>query len=159
MKLILAFAMLAASLAFAGEIEHSVRSVTNGFRVTDWETYTRSGSTNLLRETDIRNGLALCRVHRVLYGGQLAASILRMTNGYTVLVENGLPFQVDTMFKPDGALDRVTLMKENGDILDCFTATNGVLYPAQDSEIRAMDECSQLARKFVDALPDARTKK
>jgi hypothetical protein len=82
-----------------------------------------------------------------------------MTNGYTVLVETGLTFHVGTDFRSDGALDRVSLLKEDGGFLDLFTATNGVLYPAQDSEIKEANECSQLARKVVDSLPMKREKK
>lgn len=152
MKLTLALALLTASFAFAGEIEHSIRSVTNGVRVTDWETYTRNGSTNLLRETDLRRGLVAARVHRVYYGGQEAADILWMTNGYFVLVETGQTVQVSTSFYPDGDLNRVTLSSEDGRVLDLFAATNGVLYPAKDSEIKDANECSQLAHAFVSAL-------
>jgi hypothetical protein len=159
MKLTLALALLTASFAFAGEIDHTIRSVTNGTHVSDWETYTRNGSTNLLRETDLRGGLTLCRVHRVCYGGQLAASILWLTNGYTVLVETGLPYQVGTSFKPDGSLDRVTLITEDGGVLDFFTATNGVLYPTQDSEIKAEDKCSRFSFKAISILTNTPAKK
>ncbi|MGA2602726.1 MAG: hypothetical protein ABSG14_00715 [Verrucomicrobiia bacterium] len=152
MKLTLALALLTASFAFAGEIEHTIRSVTNGIRVVDWETYTRNGSTNLLRETDIRKGLVGARVHRIYCGGQLAAGILWMTNGYTVLVETGLSVRVNTFFKTDGELDSVMLGTEDGHVVDLFTATNGVLYPAQNSEIKEANECSQLAFGFVSTL-------
>jgi hypothetical protein len=159
MKLTLALALLAASMTLAGETEHSIKSVTNGVQVTDWETYKQNGSTNLLRETDMRNGLTLCRVHRVLYGGQLAASILWVTNGYTVLVETGLPFQVDTMFKSDGSLDRVILGTTDGGVLDFFTATNGVLYPAQDSEIEAEGKYSEFLFRAGSILTNTPAKK
>lgn len=159
MKLTLALALLTASFAFAGEIEHAIKSVTNGTRIINWETYTRNGSTNLLRETDLKDGLTLCRVHRVCYGGKLAASILWLTNGYTVLVETGLTFQVNTTFKPDGSLDGVTLITADGDILDFFTATNGILYPAQCSEIKAEDRGSRSSFKAVSILTNTPAKK
>ncbi len=76
-----------------------------------------------------------------------------MTNGYTVLVETGLTFQVFTTFRTDGDLGSVTLETGEGDVLDLFNATNGLLYPAQDSEIKEMtNECWQAVGKILDTL-------
>jgi hypothetical protein len=76
-----------------------------------------------------------------------------MTNGYFVLVETGQTVQVSASFHPDGELDRVMLQTQDGRVLDLFTATNGVLYPAGDSEIKEANECSRLVQEFVNTLP------
>jgi hypothetical protein len=159
MRLVLALALLTAGMAFADEIERTTRSVTNGDHVIDLETFTRNGSTNLIRETKVQDGLTVGRVQRIRYGGQQAVGILWLTNSCTVLVETGLSFRVDTTFGPDGNLGSVMLSTEDGELLDWFNATNGLLYPVKRYEIKQFNKASRLVNEIVDTSTNTPAKK
>ena len=99
--------------------------------------FTRGGQTNLLRSTTSTNGVVKSRLHRFYHDGRLIADHLTAPAlGYSLVTTHGgysLTFESET-----NALTDVYLADTNGNTLDAFASTNGVLTPIPTSELRKM---------------------
>lgn len=103
------------------------------------ETFTRNGQTNLVRNTKTEDGLVTGRIQRFYHDGEFVAVHLivskpaHMARESFSTTESSCAVSVD--FSPTKEVERVIITRKKGNILDGFTATNGVFYPVSNSEL------------------------
>lgn len=105
------------------------------------ETFTRNGQTNLIRKSSLRDGVFTGRVQRFYHEGEFVAahvfvsSPVNMARESFTTIESSYSVGLD--FSPTKQIERVIITRKKGNVLDGFTATNGVFYPVSNSELEA----------------------
>jgi hypothetical protein len=103
------------------------------------ETFTRNGKTNLIRKTKTENGVVTGRIQRFYHDGEFVAGHVvvskpaNMARESFSTAESSCAVSVD--FSPTKEIERVIITRTKGNVLDGFTATNGVFYPVSNSEL------------------------
>jgi hypothetical protein len=114
----------------------SAVTTTNGMGgVYTKETFTRGGQTNLVRETLLRGGVVVTRIHEFYRHSDLVAVIQGNPNPVRFDPKPGLPYQVGLNFGPSTE----SLHINGKDFNEAFCATNGVFYPAPDLDLGIKD--------------------
>lgn len=104
------------------------------------ETFTRDGQTNLVRKTKTADGVVTGRIQRFYHDGEFVAVYLvvskpvHMARESFSTTESSCAVSVD--FSPTKEIERVIITRTKGNVLDGFTATNGVFYPVSNSELK-----------------------
>ena len=105
------------------------------------ETFTRDGQTNLVRQTKTEDGVVAGRIQRFYHGGEFVAVHLLVTRPAHMARESfsttESSYSVSLDFSPSKDMERVIITRKKGNILDGFTATNGVFYPVSNSDLEA----------------------
>ena len=130
---------------------------TNDIRVVSWtykimpedslatvEVFTRSGQTNLIRNTHTKNGVVLFRSQNFYGSGSEVGSytyqnIHKIGNGPDNTIVGsvpGAPYYFNIAFDSSNRPLTAHIMTTNFVMLDCFDCTNGVFYPTESSSIR-----------------------
>jgi hypothetical protein len=126
---------------------------TNDLRVITWtykimpedslatvEVFTRSGQTNLVRNTHTKDGVVLLRNQSFYYHGTEAGSYTYQTanrpDATMVGSAPGAPYYFNVAFDASNRPLTVHIMSTNFVMLDSFLCTNGVFYPEDSSIIR-----------------------
>ena len=113
------------------------------------EIFTRDGKTNLVRNTAIKSGLVRIQIHRFYYGGSLVGEFISQTNSSSFVTEAGSPYSLSFDFGPTHEVKSAVIGTKDGIVVDAFTATNSVFYPASISLIRdANDVGSEVQKLF-----------
>jgi len=99
------------------------------------ETFTRSGQTNLVRQTLLKAGVVVSRVHEFYHHGNLVAVIQGNPDPVRFDPKPGLPYQLGLNFGPS----KQSLHINGKDFNEAFYCTNGVFYPAPDSDLGIRD--------------------
>ena len=128
--------------------------------ITTTEVFTRDGQTNLVRQTNTKDGVVCRRVHWFFRdGARLATHVVDRTHdGYagpasTLFVpESGSRYSVSLEFSRSNEVRYATIGKNDGYILDGFTCTNVIFQPDELSHI------SELNRNFEEAKGELRKK-
>lgn len=131
--------LTAVTVLAADDIAVTTVTKTNGYygTVTTKEYFTRAGQTNLQRSTTtyLTNGVLKSRSHFIYYHGQrVAGHISSPSHGFTLTQSDpgfGVSFEISSNILTD-----VTLSDRDGNLLDWYIATNGVLTPIPSSELR-----------------------
>jgi hypothetical protein len=110
------------------------------------ETFTRGGKTNLVRQTLIRDGVVVTRVHEFYHHGDLVAVIQGNPNPVRFDPKPGLPYQLGLDFAPS----KESLHINGKDFNEAFYATNGVFYPAPDSDLGNWDHTNRVYNPATD---------
>jgi hypothetical protein len=103
------------------------------------ETFTRDGQTNLVRKTSLKDGVVTGRVQRFYHDGEFVAVHLLVTKPAHMAresfstTESSCAVSVD--FSPTKEIESVIITRKRGNVLDGFTATNGVFYPISNAEL------------------------
>lgn len=103
------------------------------------ETFTRNGQTNLVRTTKTQDGVVAARTQRFYHEGEFVAvhllvrSPVHMARESFTTIESSYSVGLD--FSPTKDIERVIVTRTKGNVLDGFTATNGVFYPVSNSEL------------------------
>ena len=111
----------------------SVTTTNRSGAVYTTETFVRGSDTNLVRTTGLQGGAVVYLSHRFYHNGDLVASTVVTPNGSDFQTMDRLPYQVSLTFWPSKEVRNLHI---NGrDFNERFDATNGVFYPAPDSDL------------------------
>ena len=103
------------------------------------ETFTRNGQTNLVRITKTEHGVLAARTHRFYHAGEFVAVHLFVTRPAKMAREMFTTaessYSVGLDFSPTKEIERVIVTRKKGNVLDGFTATNGVFYPVSNADL------------------------
>lgn len=103
------------------------------------ETFTRNGQTNLVRKTKTEDGVVTGRNQRFYHDRELVAVHLVVTKPANMARESFSTTEsscaVSADFSPSKEIERMIITRKKGNVLDGFTATNGVFYPVSNSEL------------------------
>jgi hypothetical protein len=104
------------------------------------DVFTRDGQTNLVRTTKTKGGVVEARIQRFYHAGVLVGNYeaIRDSSGFST--EAGSPYAVTFEFWPSRDVRSAVIGTKDGVILDAFTATNGVFYPADSLLIRKAND-------------------
>jgi hypothetical protein len=103
------------------------------------EVFTRSGETNLVRNTHSKDGVVLFRSQSFYHAGTEVGSYSYQTaNGTNTGVGStpGAPYYFNVGFDSSNRPRSAHIVATNFVMLDWFLCTNGVFYPADSSLIR-----------------------
>ena len=105
------------------------------------ETFTRDGQTNLVRKTSFKDGAVTGRVQWFYHDGEKVAVYLFVQSPANMARESfsTMPsrYVVSLDFSPNKDIEKVTICEKNWIVIDGFTATNRVFYPASNSDLEA----------------------
>lgn len=103
------------------------------------ETFTRNGQTNLVRKTTTKGGIVTGRIQRFYHDGEFVAVHLVVSKPAYMARESfsttGSSCSVNVDFSPTKEIERVIITRTKGNVVDGFTATNGVFYPVSNSDL------------------------
>lgn len=134
--LILFCASLTAADA-AVQVSSSVSTNTETGAVSTTETFTRDGQTNLVRFTKSMRGVVVFRTQRFCHNGEQVALFTFRDGIESFHTLPGKPYEVDVEFLPSREV-RCVMIQGRG-VIDGFYPTNGVFYPAPDSDLEMRD--------------------
>ena len=97
------------------------------------ETFTRGGQTNLVRFTKSQRGGVVYRTQKFCHKGEPVALFTFREGIESFHAVPNTPYYVDLEFFP--SKDVRCLMITGRDFIDGFYSTNGVYYPAPDSDL------------------------
>lgn len=97
------------------------------------ETFTRGGQTNLIRFTKNLRGEVVYRTQKFCHRGEMVALFTFREGIESFHTLPNTPYHVDVEFLP--SKDVRCLMIQGRGYLDAFYPTNGVYYPAPDSDL------------------------
>ncbi len=104
------------------------------------ETFTRHGLTNLVRNTKTEAGVVTGRIQRFYHDGEFVAVHLFVSKPPHMARESFITTEsscsVGLEFSPTKEIERVVITRKKGNVLDGFTATNGVFYPVSSSDLQ-----------------------
>lgn len=95
----------------------------------------RGGQTNLVRTTKTKSGTMRIRIQKFFHQGMLIGDYVAMTNSSGFTTEAGTPYSVSFEFWASKEIRSAVIGTKDGVILDAFTCTNGLFYPADSSII------------------------
>jgi hypothetical protein len=163
MKTLLITFFLSCASVFAADtgVRVATSTTTNAASamITKTEVFTRDGQTNLVRQTNTKDGVVERRVHWFFRdGARLATYVVERSSydGYagpasTLFVpQPGLPYSVSLEFSPSNEVTYAAIGKNDCYILDGFTCTNGIFHPdelSHISEIRNVEQAAGELRK------------
>jgi hypothetical protein len=104
------------------------------------DVFTRDGHTNLVRTTRTMSGVVQVQDNRFYYHGLQVADFAVMAESSGCTTQAGSPYSVSFEFGPAKAVRSAVIGTDGGVILEAFTATNGVFYPADSSLIRRAND-------------------
>jgi hypothetical protein len=135
------FIVLILSCASVFGADISIRVVTtvrtnDSGSITTMDVFTRDGQTNLVRYTSTKSGAVRIRIHRFYYHGLQSGEFVASPKSSGFTTEAGSPYSVSFEFWPSKDVRSAVIGSKDGVILDAFTCTNGVFYPADISAIR-----------------------
>lgn len=109
-------------------------------QTTTREVFTRAGKTNLIRVTTARDGAVISRLHRFYYHRRLVADhmvrMLDFSEGSDLTTTAG--FSLTFSFGTNSQILEAYVGDKDGNILDVFTGTNGVLFPMPAEELKKL---------------------
>ena len=101
------------------------------------DTFTRGGQTNLIRVTKVQDGAVVFRSQQFCHDGQPAALFTFRDGFESFHTVPNTPYHVDLEFSPSKEVRCVIV--RGRDFIDGFYPTNGVFYPAPNSDLEKKD--------------------
>lgn len=103
------------------------------------DVYLRDGQTNLVRETRSRDGQLLVRTQEFCQGNTRIGICFTSPDGTTFQTESGSDLTLAFGFLKRKDTDFVCIRNKNGLIIDAFSCTNGIYYPAAKEWIQILN--------------------
>jgi len=126
--------LLAADMNEIRLVTRTDAKVSPGYFVT-YEEFTRSGQTNLLRVTTVKDGVANSVAHNFYHQGAYLGRYSQ-GGGYTfVNSAAGAPYVLTFTWDPSNQIRAASVTTTSYVLLDSFTFTNGIFYPEDSSRI------------------------
>ena len=114
------------------------------------DVFTRDGQTNLICNTWTKDGALAMRTQSFYHDGLLVGKSMATPDFQDFATEASSAYSVRFTFGPSNKTRFVYISAKDGEILDVFTCTNGVYYPADSHLILEVNDRVQAARKFSD---------
>jgi len=107
------------------------------------DVFTRDGQTNLVRTTKTKAGAMQIRIQKFYHDGVLIGDYVAVKDSSGFTTEAGSPYSVSFEFWPSKDIRSSVIGTKDGVILDAFTCTNGVFFPADTSVVVKADGITQ----------------
>jgi len=101
------------------------------------ETFARGGQTNLIRIIKVQSGHVIFRSQQFCHNGKPVAMFSFRDGVQSFSTEPNVPYRVDVEFLPTKDVKCVIILGR--DFIDGFYPTNGIYYPAPDSDLKMED--------------------
>lgn len=141
-----AFIILVLSCASVVGADTGVRVITTvrtneSGSISTKDIFTRDGQTNLVRSTSTKDGVVQIRFHRFYHGGSLVGNYYYFAtqDSSAFITEAGIPYSLSFEFGPSNQLTSAVINKDRM-IVDAFSCTNGLFYPAEVSRIQQAND-------------------
>jgi hypothetical protein len=153
--------LLSSASAFAADTSMQVTTTTKtnavSGKIFTMEVFTRSGQTNLVRTTVTTRGVSEGPLQKFYHDGVLVGTYLTMPEStmpdspdFSVLItEAGSPYSVIVKHWPSKNASQAFICTKDRVVLDYFTATNGVFYPADRSAVREANKMTTEMREAI----------
>ena len=116
----------------------NVRSGSVTIKVKD--VFTRDGKTNLVRRTTTKDSSVQIRIQQLFHDGLKVADLIAMQDSSSTTTQGGTPWTVGFSYGSSNELRFAAISTKDGVILDAFTCTNGMLFPATKSIIQKAND-------------------
>ena len=114
------------------------------------DVFTRDGQTNLVCATLTRDGAWAMRTQSFYHDGLLAGTAMATQDFQDFATEARSPYSVRLTSGTSSKTGFAYIDAKDGEILDVFTCTNGVYYPADSHLILQMNHRAKAAKEFAD---------
>jgi len=137
-------------LAADTDIQHvtTVRTNASG-SISTKDIFMRGGQTNLVRNTSSKDGLVQIRVNRFYHDGALVGFVTASPDSASTISEAGSPYSLDAEYGSSNQLKYVAIIRKDGQLVDAFACTNGVLLPVEGSKLRGLAEIGTDATELI----------
>ena len=152
MKVLIVFLLSCASgFGTDTSIQISTLAKTNAVSGTvfEMEVFTRDGQTNLVRTTTSIGGQSRGPLQQFYHDGVLVGKCWDFQDSSGFITEAGSPYSVIVKYWPSKRTSQAFICTKDRVVLDYFTATNGLFYPADSSEVR---EASKMTEKMNELM-------
>jgi hypothetical protein len=149
---ILTILFLSCLAAFATDEEIRILTSTNrisGEDVSVYEAYLRGGETNLIRNTRISTQGVQDRIHRFYYDGQYLGAYVSGRKSSGCITEPTSQFMLAFAYGSSNELKAVIVGRKDGQIVDAFGCTNGVLAPVSITLIQNANRFGLNMKSFI----------
>lgn len=113
---------------------------TNSGVILTQTVFTRDGQTNLIRSTMTLRGKVQSPDHKFYHNGFLVGHISSMANFSVFAGAADCPYSLEGSFRTNGGVWWAEICTKDGVVVDWFTATNGLFWPAPRSEVQNMSK-------------------
>jgi hypothetical protein len=119
--------------------------------------FTRDGQTNLVRSTLTRQGKVVSPAHKFYHDGFLVGEISSIADFSVFTGAADCPYSLEGYYRTNGGIWQACICTKDGVVLDYFTATNGLFWPASRSEIQNLNKMttaeSRARTKMMEHIP------
>ena len=126
---------------------------TNADIVFAMDVFTRDGQTNLMRTTTTHSGVVVSRDHWFYHGGGLVGKYLGPEDSLVFIAEAS-PYSVILKSWPSNDVTHVYISTKDRVVLDYFTATNGVFYPAHSLAVQEMGRITSRMSELLHSVQE-----
>ena len=118
--------------------------------------FTRDGQTNLVRSILTRPDKVESPSHKFYHEGFLVGEIKSIANFYVFTGAADCPYSLEGYYRTNGGIWQAAICTKDGVVLDYFTATNGLFWPAPRSEIQNLSKMTTaMNRQHAKALENS----
>jgi hypothetical protein len=118
-------------------------------RISRRDVFTRDGQTNLVRTTVTTRGVSEGPLHKFYHDGVLVGECWAFQDSSGFITEAGSPYSVIVKYWPSNNASQAFICTKDRVVLDYFTATNGVFYPADRSAVREANKMTKEMSKAI----------
>jgi hypothetical protein len=117
------------------------------------EVFARDGQTNLVRTSLTRRGVSDGPLQKFYHDGVLVGESWAFQDSSGFITEPGSPYSVIVKYWPSNTASQAFICTKDRVVLDYFTATNGVFYPAESSALRAANKMTAEMNEIIQSFP------
>jgi hypothetical protein len=118
-------------------------------RIFTMEVFTRAGQTNLVRTTVTTRGVSESPLHKFYHDGVLVGECWAFQDSSGFITQAGSPHSVIVKYWPSKNASQAFICTKDRVVLDFFTATNGIFYPADRSAVREANKMTTEMSKAI----------
>jgi hypothetical protein len=124
-------------------------------RIFTMEVFTRNGQTNLVRTTVTRQGIPEGPLQKFYHDGVLVGECWTFQDSSGFITEAGSPYSVIVKYWPSKNASQAFICTRDRVVLDYFTSTNGMFYPADGSAVQAANKMTTEMSKAISEMNKA----
>jgi hypothetical protein len=118
--------------------------------------FTRDGQTNLVRST-LTKGNVVSPTHKFYHDGFLVGEISSVADFSVFTGAADCPYSLEDYYRTNGSIWQAYICTKDGVVLDYFTATNGLFWPAPNADVQNLSkmtaEESRAHAKMMEHIP------
>jgi hypothetical protein len=147
-----------ASLFGADEgIQVLTTTKTNSDVILTQTVFMRDGQTNLIRSTLKTQGKVESPAHKFYHDGFLVGEISSTADFSVFRGMADCPYSLEGLYRTNRGIWQACICTKDGVVIDCFTATNGLFWPAPRSDLQNLSkmtaEESHARAKMMEHIP------